>query len=462
MQWSELRARTSRAGEGSLMPSFYRVIPFRPPVWEALGVPTPSRLAAARALHAVFGQGNRVPDAWDQGLSPEDAGLAQAMLGLALRHWGRLGAWVAPRLKNPDRDIPLGSKVALALGLVQLAWLPGVSAHAAVNEAVEVAADPKLGFQPHRGLVNAILRKGSADRARLKAELDALPADLDRTPFVERALEAALRPFGALHELEALWARLQVPPVPSFRVLRGEHPAGLEADPQVAGAWRLVPGAEFPRTWLASGAGMVQDRSSQALLSFPWDRPVKRVLDACAAPGGKTTVLAQRWPEAEIFALESDPKRAERLRSNLSLRQVSARITVADATEWMAVGGRGFDLVLVDAPCSGSGTLQKHPELTWIGEGIDLGKLAQRQAQLLCAAAGRVAPGGLLIYAVCSWLPEEGEAHVAAARTAGLRPRPLWTLPGSGSAEPSSVFRPHPLEWEGEGFQAFAFERSEG
>lgn len=431
------------------------VIPFRPLLWEAGEVPTPSRLAAARALHAVFGSGDRVPERWDAGLGSEDAGLAQAMLGLALRRWGRLGAWVAPRLKNPDRDIPLGSKIALALGLVQLAWLPGVSDHAAVNEAVELVADPKLGFVPHRGLVNALLRKGSADRERLRGELEALPAELDRTPFAERVLRAALAPHGADGELEALWTRLQHPPQPAFRVLRGEAPMGLQPDPELPEAWRLEAGAEFPRAWLASGAGMVQDRSSQALLGFPWERPVGRILDACAAPGGKTTVLSRRWPGAELFALESDPKRSERLKENLRLRGVSARVTVAEAAEWMAVGGRGFDLILVDAPCSGSGTLQKHPELVWIGEGLDLGKLARRQAQLLRAAARRLAPGGLLVYAVCSWLPEEGEAHLPIALAEGLRPCPIWSLGGA----PSATFRPNPLQWQGEGFQAFAFER---
>ena len=154
-------------------------------------MPTPARIHVAHALHEVFGEGGRVPDIWDRDLG-EDAHLAQALLGLCLRRWGRLQAWVKPNLKDPTRGVPLGTRVALAMGLAQLAWLPGVSDHAAVHEAVEVAASRELGFLPHKGLVNALLRRAAKDRQALAAELDALPPALDRTPAVERALAAAL------------------------------------------------------------------------------------------------------------------------------------------------------------------------------------------------------------------------------------------------------------------------------
>src|SRR5512133_3130674 len=159
-------------------------------------MPTPARLHVAHALHEVFGEKGRVPDIWDRDLG-EDAHLAQAMLGLCLRRWGRLQAWVKPKLKDPERGVPLGTQVALAMGLVQLAWLPGVSDHAAVNESVELAASRELGFVPHKGLVNAILRRAAKDRPALAAELEAFPAALDRTPATERALKAALAPHGA-------------------------------------------------------------------------------------------------------------------------------------------------------------------------------------------------------------------------------------------------------------------------
>ena len=423
-------------------------------------MPTPARIHVAHALHEVFGEGGRVPDVWDRGLG-EDATLAQALLGLCLRRWGRLQAWVKPNLKDSARGIPLGTRVALAMGLAQLAWLPGVSDHAAVNESVELAGDRELGFVPHKGLVNAILRRAAKDRAALAAALDALPPALDRAPAVERALQAALAPHGAEGELEVLWQKLQQPPRPAFRQLMGPLPEGLVDDPELLGCLRLEEGAPFPRTWLESGSGMVQDRSSQALLAYEWDQPVTRILDACAAPGGKTTALAIRHSEADITALEVHPRRAARLRQTLRQRALQVRVIQADAAEWLEAHEGTFDLILLDATCSGSGTLQKHPEWPWIAHD-ELPRLTDLQRRLLAAAAERLAPGGLLIYAVCSWLPEEGLAHsewLATARP-DLRPAEVWPaamLAGSEAAVGATAFfRPHPLRWEGEGFQAFA------
>lgn len=422
-------------------------------------MPTPARIHVAHALHEVFGEGGRVPDIWDRDLG-EDAGLAQALLGLCLRRWGRLQAWVKPRLKDPARGVPLGTQVALAMGLAQLAWLPGVSDHAAVNEAVELAGSRELGFIPHKGLVNALLRRAARDRATLAGELDAFSAELDRSAAAERVLKAALAPHAVEGGVEDLWIRLQQPPRPAFRLLSGAVPAGLvpEADPP--GCLRLAEGEPFPRAWLETAAGMVQDRSSQALLAYAWDRPVHRILDACAAPGGKTTTLALRHPAAAITALEVNAKRAARLRHTLRERGLQAEVIQADAAEWLERSEASFDLIFLDAPCSGSGTLQKHPEWPWLTH--DLGRLTGLQRRLLHAAVGRLALDGLLIYAVCSWLPEEGAAHLEWLRQAhpGLRPAPVWPADRGSRADAeqgrTAFFRPQPLLWEGEGFQAFA------
>ena len=320
---------------------------------------TAARRAAAQALHGVFGKGRRVPEDWDAGLSTEDAGLAQAMLGLALKRWGRLQAWAGPMLKDPGRGLPLGTQVALALGLVQLAWLGGVAAHAAVNEAVDLVTDRELGFPPHRGLVNALLRRASVDRAGLMRGLEDLPAKLDRSPFVQRVLEAAVGPEEQAQD--ALWSRLQEPPKPAFRCLRGAPPAELEADPELDGCLRLRPGAAFPHEWLVRGEGLVQDRSSQALMDFRWEGEPFRILDACAAPGGKTAALAQRFPAATVTALERESHRVRRLKENLSRWRLPVEVVQAEAASWLRGKDLAFDLVLVDAPCTGSGTLGKHP-----------------------------------------------------------------------------------------------------
>jgi 16S rRNA (cytosine967-C5)-methyltransferase len=315
-----------------------------------------------------------------------------------------------------------------------------------------------VGFPPHKGLVNAILRRAAKDRAALTAQLDASDSQLDRSPFTDRVLQAALAPRGG--GSEALWHRLQAPPHPHFRALRDEPlPPGLEPAEALPGALSLAPDASFPSAWLASGAGMVQDLSSQALLAFHWEYPVTRILDACSAPGGKATVLARRYPGARVVAVERNAARARRLQENLDLRGVAADVVVADAGPWLQREGPSFDLIMLDAPCSGSGTLQKHPELNWLGDALDLGRLVQTQRNLLEAALPRLAPGGLLIYAVCSWLPEEGLAHREHVLSSQPRFRPAAIWPASMGTEggPTSLFRPDPLAWAGEGFQAFAF-----
>ena len=424
-------------------------------------MPTPSRIAAAHALHSVFGAGHRVSDRWDTGLSSEDAGLAQALLGLCLRHWGKIQAHVKPKLKDQSRSLLLGSQVALAIGFAQLAWMDGVAAHAAVNESVELAADPSLGFPPHKGLVNALLRQGAGNRQLLQADMDALPASLDRTPFVERVLQEALEPHHVVGkaDIEALWTKLQAPPQPAFRLLRGDAPPELELDPRLAGCWRLREGAPFPGPWLQSGAGMVQDRSSQALMAFRWEKNPIHILDACAAPGGKTTALGLRFPAARITAVEREPRRAEWLKKNLACRAVKADVVVAEVTDFLANTTSTYDLIILDAPCSGSGTLQKHPELPWIAGNIDLDRLSEMQRDLLRATIPKLEPGGLLIYAVCSWLPEEGEHHRAWVRTAHADLEATQVWPGEFGTESGATacFRPNPLTWEGEGFQGFAW-----
>ncbi len=423
---------------------------------------SPSRRSAALALHAVFGDSRRVPEGWDRDLSPEDAALARAMLGLTLRRWGRLQAWFEARLKDPRRGAPLGSRIAAALGFTQLAWLSGVSAHAAVHESVELAGDRELGFPPHRGLVNAILRAASRDRSALAAGLETLPPHLDHSPFVLRAAESALRPRGQSALAPVLLERLQHEPVPAFVDLGGAPiPDGLVPVEGQPGALRLVPGAPFPRAWLMEGHGMVQDLSSQALMGFACATEPLDILDVCAAPGGKTTALARRFPTARVTALERDPRRAERLKANLQARGTTATVHVADAAPWLLATDQTFDLILLDAPCSGSGTLQKHPELTWIGDSLQVHRLQGAQARLLEAALSRLRPGGLLIYAVCSWFPEEGLNHLAPLQEhhPDVVPAAVWDASFGLDGAASSRFLPDPLTWEGEGFQGFAVRR---
>jgi 16S rRNA (cytosine967-C5)-methyltransferase len=353
--------------------------------------------------------------------------------------------------------VPEGTQIAISIGLAQLAWLPGVADHAAVAESVELLADRTIGFPPHKGLANAILRAASKDRARLASELDSLPLELDRPPFVGQMLKAALQGQCTHENMEILWKKFQQPSSPAFAILKGEPPGGLVPDPQFPQAWRLAPDAPFPTEWLKSGNGIVQDISSQALMKFNWPKEKgspARILDVCAAPGGKTTALAHTWPHAQIVALEQSPARAQKLKENLAARKIKARVEVADSVAWLGKGGAGFDLILVDAPCSASGTIRKHPELCWIFNAADIERLTNIQERLIDAAISRLAPGGLLIYSVCSWFAGECLNHLSRLERSHpqIAPAPIWPA-GQGHTH---IFRPDPLTWDGEGFQGFA------
>ncbi|MCL1893070.1 MAG: hypothetical protein FWG02_02380 [Holophagaceae bacterium] len=420
---------------------------------------TPTLLSAANALYDVFGNRHRVRDDWNRKLSSENARLARAVLGLCLRKWGRLNTWYAPKLKDSARGLPIRTQIALSIGLAQLAWLPGVPVHAAVAESVELLSDPKNGFPPHKGLANAILRSASKDRPALTESIDSLPTKLDCTPYTEKLLRDALQGQYLPKNVEKLWKKLQLPPVHGFVTIRGNPPDSLCPNPHFPKALWLQPERDFPLDWLKSGCGMVQDISSQAVMDFclPSDYPEpKRILDLCAAPGGKTTSLRQMFPHAQIIAIEQNVRRAEKMKENFKTRRIDVEVIVAEATEWLGGKGDSFDLILLDAPCSASGTFRKHPELNWISEISSIERLTDIQKGLLDAAVGRLSFRGLLIYSVCSWFPEEGINHLPKllATHPKLAHAHIWRDGNKG--ETTHIFRPDPLTWDGEGFQGFA------
>ena len=415
----------------------------------------PSRLAVMNACEAVFGQGQRCPEDWNQSLSTADASLAHAILGNIFRHWGKIQAYVDDALTRPDKHLPLETRMVLALGLSQLAWLSGVADYAAVNESVLWISDPRKGFPAHQGLVNALLRHAARNRSNLANTIDAYPHYLDQSLFTKHALRHALGADFSSSHAQDLWRRWNQPPRFYFRILDVTHPTpeGFIPDTHLPNCWRLAEGTPFPSTWLGEHHGMVQDRSSQALLSFSWDRPVRNMLDLCAAPGGKSTGLKLKYPEAHLTCIEKHPRKSEQLKATLEQRKMPASVISADARTWLKDSPTKFDLIWLDAPCSASGTIQKHPDLTWIGDQINLASLADTQESLLYAALPHLHSGGLLIYSVCSWFPQEGIDHQKKilARYPHVTPAAIWS-PDFGN----STFHLKPLEWEGEGFQGFA------
>jgi 16S rRNA (cytosine967-C5)-methyltransferase len=216
----------------------------------------------------------------------------------------------------------------------------------------------------------------------------------------------------------------------------GAIAAALDGEVLEGASVRTARGGEVTG-WpgFAEGRWWVQDASAALPARLLGVRSGETVLDLCAAPGGKTLQLAADG--ARVTALDRSGARLKRVAENLARTGLSAEIVEADAGEW--TDGRTFDAVLLDAPCSATGTFRRHPDVLWVARPSDIGKLAAAQARLLDAAARRVTPGGRLVYCVCSLEPEEGEAQAEAFLTRhpdfALDPIAL----GEGGAPPASL-----------------------
>jgi 16S rRNA (cytosine967-C5)-methyltransferase len=198
----------------------------------------------------------------------------------------------------------------------------------------------------------------------------------------------------------------------------------------------------------AEGAFWVQDAAAALPARLLGARPGESVADLCAAPGGKTAQLAAAG--ARVVAVERDPERAARLRGNLARLRLAAEVVEADATAWGGSGGARFDAVLLDAPCTATGTIRRHPDVPHLKQARDVAPLAAAQAGLMAAAARLLRPGGRLVFATCSLQAEEGEAHLAAAAPLGLLPDPVRAeeIPGLEAAvTPAGALRTRPDLW---------------
>lgn len=320
--------------------------------------------------------------------------------------------------RAPDSlDLPV--LLALRLGLYQLRFLTRIPASAAVNESVNIVRG--AGVSSAAAFVNAVLR-----RAIREADYD--PAEA-ATDFSEKLAIATSHPvwlierwanaFG-FEEAES-FARANNTIAPTaFRVL-GAGFEGILAQLREAGgivtpsaiaedAWRVSGAPALLRDLAADGKIYLQDEASQLVAQTLDLQPGERVLDLCAAPGGKTTLMARRAGEnALIVAADFSERRLETLRKARSIKSV-----ILDAAEQLPFADRSFDRILVDAPCSGTGTLRRNPEIRWRISETDIQTLAAQQKLFLRNAARVLKPGGQLVYSTCSVEPDENEKVIEA------------------------------------------------
>ncbi|PPB82575.1 16S rRNA (cytosine967-C5)-methyltransferase [Albidovulum inexpectatum] len=372
---------------------------------------------------APDGQGRSIADQIASGLlaplSPPDRARAQRLALATLRNVARAEHVLRPRLRKPPPPV---IRALLRLSVVEM-LAEGAPSHAVVNDAVALTRE--MGAAGMAGMVNAVLRAAAATP---QADWDALPPQ----PLPNWLRGRLMSAYGkkAVQAIEAAHARgadLDLTPRDGDATTLAAT-LGAEALPtgsvRIRGAAQVsqLPGYEQGGWWVQDAAAAIPARVLAA-------RPGERVLDLCAAPGGKTLQLAATG--ASVTALDISDQRMDRLRQNLTRCGLSAECVVADALDWQP--DQPFDAVLLDAPCSATGTIRRHPDLPFIRDGKSIAQIADLQDRLIDRALGFLRPGGRLVFATCSLLPEEGESRLAAAleRHPGLRAnREALDLPG--------------------------------
>ena len=358
-----------------------------------------ARAAAVATLDAVLGEGRSLREHADEAtvarLSAPDRARAQRLSASVLRHLEQADRILAPHLRKAP---PLTVRNTLRLAVVEMA-VEGAAPHGAVNAAVDlVRRGDRTGHLS--GLVNAVLRKVPADA------FSGLPPQ--RMPQWLRQPLVHLWGREVVAAIEA--AQASTPPLDLSPRAGAVLPPG--ATRLSTGSWRLAGNVQVSTLpGYVEGAWWVQDAAAALAARVLDARPGERVLDLGAAPGGKTMQMAAAG--ARVTALDISGPRMARVAENLARTGLTAELVVADALHWQPEAA--FDAVLLDAPCSATGTIRRHPDLPFVKDGSELPGLVALQERLLDRAVAMLRPGGRLVYCTCSLLPEEGEAQVHAA-----------------------------------------------
>jgi 16S rRNA (cytosine967-C5)-methyltransferase len=358
------------------------------------------RLAALQTLENILGRGQNMNDADRADALPDrrDRALSRHLV-YGLNRWLPSLQWIAGQLmdrplKKRDRDIHR----LILMGIHQL-WLDSTAPHAAIHETAETAR--LLGKTWAVGLVNAVLRRFQREQESLLALLD-------------KQAERFAHPKWLLDRLQNDW------PDDWQNIARANNQAGPlwlrinRSSPQHANLVSRLENGEFTFT---EGLFSVQDPAAQLAVELMDLQPGQRVLDACAAPGGKTCHMLERVKGLDMTALDLGQSRLDRVRENLDrlhLRQgADIRLVAADAgetSEWW--DGNPYDRILLDAPCTASGVIRRHPEIKWLRTSSQLENVRQVQEKLLSQLWPLLREGGILVYATCSVLADENRCQI--------------------------------------------------
>jgi 16S rRNA (cytosine967-C5)-methyltransferase len=363
-------------------------------------------------------------------LADRDRALMRRLVATTLRRLGTLGHLLSRLL---DRGVPTDApraQSALLIGAAQILWMD-VPDHAAVDLSVRlVQADRRAA--KYAGLVNAVLRRCAREGAGLVAEVNGKALDVAPWLFqrwIAHYGEATANDIAeALGHEPSLDLTVKSEPAQWAARLHGETLPTDTVRALLHGSVTVLPGFSEGQWW-------VQDAAAALPARLFGDLAGKAIVDLCAAPGGKTAQLAHGG--ARVTAVDRSPARMARLKGNMTRLQLEVETVVADAAEWQPAESGSFDGILVDAPCTSTGTIRRHPDVGWLRQAADIAVLSSLQKRLALKAASLLKPGGTLVYCTCSLEPEEGEQIIDGllATEAGLRRVPITPAEVAGLAE---------------------------
>jgi 16S rRNA (cytosine967-C5)-methyltransferase len=341
-------------------------------------------------------------------LSDRDRALMRRLVATILRRLGTLGHVLSRLL---DRGVPTDApraQSALLIGAAQILWMD-VPDHAAVDLSVRLVQSDRRAAK-YAGLVNAVLRRCAREGQPLIEEVKS--QTLDVPPWLMARWSAhygdsiARDIATAIGQEPSLDITVKSEPEPWAIRLHGETLPTGSVRTLLQGSVTMLPGFSEGHWW-------VQDAAAALPARLFGDVTGKAIIDLCAAPGGKTAQLVQAG--ARVTAIDRSPNRMARLRDNLARLSLDAELVIADGADWLDRNHAGsYDGILIDAPCTSTGTIRRHPDVGWLRQESDIAPLAAAQKRLLQKSVALLNPGGMLIYCTCSLEPEEGEQTVSA------------------------------------------------
>lgn len=371
-----------------------------------------ARPAALRLLEAVLDKGVPLDEALASligSLSPQDRGFSRQLVATTLRRLGQIDALIDHCLERPLPERAGRVRSILRLGVAQLLFLD-TPPHAAIDTSVRLASSDKHPrVRGLKGLVNAILRRLSLEGTDLITQQDEAALNVP-----DWLWDRWCKAYGEDRTRALAKTQLEDPPLDITLRSAEDGPQWadkLEAEILVLHTLRRTKGGRIDElSGFADGAWWVQDAAAALPARLFGDIEGKTIVDLCAAPGGKTAQLADAG--AQVIAIDRSKQRLARLTENMSRLKLKATTVAADARTWQP--DSPVDHVLLDAPCLSTGTVRRHPDIPWLKSAGELPGITPAQDALLANAATMLAPGGLLIYCVCSLEPEEGPQRIEA------------------------------------------------